>query len=125
MGISQKAANAVKAVVGSWRYVILCNIGFFGWIVFNTVGHHDFDPYPYILLNLVLSYMAMVTGPLIMVSQNQQEVIQAQQQELQRQMLATILHLAESQRELLQEAAEQIDQVVEDLCDADEGRDSA
>lgn len=56
-----------------------------------------------------------------MVSQNRQEAIQSQQEEVQRQMLATILHLAQSQRELLKEATDQIDQVIEELHDHDKG----
>lgn len=60
---------------GSWKFIIV----FFGvlcfWIVLNSIHLlvHPFDPYPYILLNLILSCIAAIQAPIIMMSQNRQE----------------------------------------------------
>lgn len=77
-------------------------------MVVNHLMGGGFDPYPYILLNLVLSYLAGVTGPLIMVSQNQQEIIQVKMQE-------AMLHLLESNQLLLRDAAKDLDMVIQRL----------
>ena len=59
-------------------------------------GAKSFDPYPFILLNLVLSFTAGIQAPIIMISQNRQE-------EIQKQTLTTILHIAEASRAMLHE----------------------
>jgi len=70
-----KLADKVAAFGGSWKFIII----FFGvmavWIVINTVSllWRPFDPYPYILFNLVLSMLAAIQAPIIMMSQNRQE----------------------------------------------------
>src|SRR5205085_6709974 len=66
-----RIADQVAAIGGSWRFVI----GFFGalavWIAVNVIlAIRAFDPYPFILLNLVLSMLAAVQAPIIMMSQN-------------------------------------------------------
>jgi uncharacterized membrane protein len=70
----QKLADKVAAVAGSWPGIVTLMVAMLGWIVINTyilVGK-AFDPYPYILLNLALSCLAGLQGPLIMMSQNRQ-----------------------------------------------------
>jgi len=74
----QRMADKVASFGGSWRFLI--TFGFFLalWILVNvilTLLWHDkaFDPYPFILLNLVLSCLASVQAPIIMMSQNRQE----------------------------------------------------
>ena len=73
----QRMADRVAAFGGSWVFILL----FFGvmilWIAINSYvliqwNRHIFDPYPYILLNLVLSMMAAIQAPIIMMSQNRQ-----------------------------------------------------
>lgn len=60
---------------GSWRFLIITGIALFGWIAINSVilATRAFDPYPFILLNLVLSCLAAVQAPIIMMSQNRAE----------------------------------------------------
>jgi uncharacterized membrane protein len=70
----QMLADKVAAVAGSWPGIVTLMAAMLAWIVINTyllVGR-AFDPYPYILLNLVLSCLAGLQGPLIMMSQNRQ-----------------------------------------------------
>jgi uncharacterized membrane protein len=71
----QKIADGVAKFGGSWAFIL----SFFGillvWIVVNTLLllGRPFDPYPFILLNLILSCLAAVQAPIIMMSQNRQE----------------------------------------------------
>ncbi|MEQ1707243.1 MAG: DUF1003 domain-containing protein [Terricaulis sp.] len=66
----EKAADLVVAIVGSWRFILIQSGLLCAWIVYNAVAGAQFDPYPFILLNLVLSFQAAYTAPIIMMSQN-------------------------------------------------------
>ncbi|HLI71762.1 MAG TPA: DUF1003 domain-containing protein [Ktedonobacteraceae bacterium] len=71
--IGQKVADAVAANMGSWRFIIIQSIILATWIVLNTMALiHHWDPYPFILLNLMLSFQAAYAAPFIMISQNRQ-----------------------------------------------------
>jgi len=71
----QRLADRVAAFGGSWRFIIFFALAFFIWVVINGIAlfHRPFDPYPYILLNLILSCIAALQAPIIMMSQNRQE----------------------------------------------------
>jgi uncharacterized membrane protein len=72
--VGQRAADAVARLVGSWRFIIIQSCFLGAWLVVNGVGWIlAWDPYPFILLNLVLSFQAAFTAPIIMMSQNRQE----------------------------------------------------
>ena len=68
----QRAADAVARVGGSWLFVLSFLALLAGWMALSTLilRKHSFDPYPYILLNLVLSCLAALQAPIIMMSQN-------------------------------------------------------
>lgn len=71
----QKISDVVAKFGGSWAFIL----SFFGilfvWILFNTLTpiKDNFDPYPFILMNLILSCIAALQAPIIMMSQNRQE----------------------------------------------------
>ncbi len=71
-------ADGVAAGVGSWPFIITQTVLLATWILANAVLIRDwlaakpFDPYPFILLNLILSFQAAYTGPVVMMSQNRQ-----------------------------------------------------
>ncbi|MCX5880285.1 MAG: DUF1003 domain-containing protein [Deltaproteobacteria bacterium] len=71
----QRLADRIAAVGGSWVFITWFAIVLFVWIAFNSIVllSRPFDPYPYILLNLVLSCLAAIQAPVIMMSQNRQE----------------------------------------------------
>lgn len=73
--MGQRLADRIAAVGGSWRFITLFAIVLFVWIVINTIVlvARPFDPYPFILLNLILSCLAAIQAPVIMMSQNRQE----------------------------------------------------
>ncbi len=73
--IGAKVADAVASFVGSWPFIIIQSLILAAWIVLNTIDFvfiHKWDPYPYILLNLALSFQAAYSAPFIMMSQNRQ-----------------------------------------------------
>lgn len=69
-----KIADKVAAVAGSWPFIIIFTLFLIGWIILNGVvlASEAIDPYPFILLNLVLSCIAALQAPIIMMSQNRQ-----------------------------------------------------
>lgn len=71
----QLLADKVASFGGSWKFIILFSIIIFIWITANIVvlSNKGFDPYPFILLNLILSCLAAMQAPVIMMSQNRQE----------------------------------------------------
>lgn len=73
--LGQSAADAVASVVGSWRFVLVQSALLAAWLVFNAVSSDRVDPYPFVLLNLLLSFQAAYTAPIIMMSQNRQSEI--------------------------------------------------
>ena len=68
-----KMADKIAESVGSWRFIIIALSIIAVWIVFNSIFKSLFDPFPFILLNLVLSCIAAIQAPVIMMSQNRQE----------------------------------------------------
>ena len=71
----QALSDKVALFGGSWRFIRLFGIILSGWIIFNAlaIGQYKFDPYPFILMNLILSCIAALQAPIIMMSQNRQE----------------------------------------------------
>ena len=74
--LGERVADSFAAVVGSWTFIIIQSIVFMAWIVMNVVAWlSHWDPYPFILLNLALSFEAAYAGPIIMMSQNRQTML--------------------------------------------------
>ena len=72
--LGQRAADAIAKFAGSWAFIFAFTGVLILWMVVNTIlASNVFDPYPFILLNLVLSCVAAIQAPLIMMSQNRQE----------------------------------------------------
>ena len=72
--LGQRAADSIAKLAGSWAFIFSFTGVLILWMVVNTVlAAKAFDPYPFILLNLVLSCVAAIQAPLIMMSQNRQE----------------------------------------------------
>ena len=70
----QRIADAVAATMGSWRFIIIQSTILVAWLTLNiTAWVNHWDPYPFILLNLALSFQAAYAAPFIMMSQNRQQ----------------------------------------------------
>ncbi len=69
----QRIADETAAVIGSWKFIIFQTVFVFVWIALNLVGYYEkWDPFPFILLNLLFSTQAAYAAPIIMMSQNRQ-----------------------------------------------------
>jgi uncharacterized membrane protein len=75
LSMSQRASDIVAKTVGSWRFIIIQSVLLSIWVVVNAVAIVEhWDPYPFILMNLILSLQAAYTAPIIMMSQNRQAI---------------------------------------------------
>ena len=74
--VGQRVADTVAATMGSWKFIIIQSVILLAWIVLNITAYIEhWDPYPFILLNLALSFQAAYAAPFIMMSQNRQQDI--------------------------------------------------
>jgi uncharacterized membrane protein len=72
LSLGERVADRVAYFGGSWSFIFLFLAAMAVWIAFNAEDAQPFDPYPFILLNLVLSCLAALQAPVIMMSQNRQ-----------------------------------------------------
>jgi uncharacterized membrane protein len=71
--LGQRIADRVAETMGSWTFIIIQSTILLAWIVLNVAAYiNHWDPYPFILLNLGLSFQAAYAAPIIMMSQNRQ-----------------------------------------------------
>ena len=70
--VGQRLADVVADIVGSWTFIFVQSSMLVLWMAVNVIGFASFDPYPFILLNLALSFQAAYTGPFVMMSQARQ-----------------------------------------------------
>jgi len=96
--VGQRIADTVAANMGSWRFIIVQSIILIIWIILNVTAYvYQWDPYPFILLNLALSFQAAYAAPFIMMSQNRHR---SEQQTKQRDCKARCLAGLVSHRNL-------------------------
>jgi uncharacterized membrane protein len=101
----QRIADQVAATMGSWKFIIIQSIILLAWIALNiTAFVEQWDPYPFILLNLALSFQAAYAAPFIMMSQNRQQDIDRQAAEHDHQINIK----AELEIELLHQKVDQL-----------------
>src|SRR5947208_1012765 len=72
LSVGDRIADRVASFGGSWTFIGIAVAAICVWMAINILSHQPFDPYPYILLNLVLSCLAALQAPVIMMSQNRQ-----------------------------------------------------
>ena len=75
LSFGQRLSDRIALFGGSWKFIMLFTGVLTAWVFLNTTAflHRPFDPYPYIFLNLILSCLAAIQAPIIMMSQNRQE----------------------------------------------------
>ncbi|HEY2709017.1 MAG TPA: DUF1003 domain-containing protein [Caulobacteraceae bacterium] len=85
--MGQKIADTVASTMGSWRFIIIQSVILLVWIILNvTAVIEHWDPYPFILLNLALSFQAAYAAPFIMMAQNRQQDIDRKEAETDHQV---------------------------------------
>ena len=70
--IGEKVSDKLAEVAGSWTFIMIFVLFLIFWIVLNVIAMQAVDPYPFILLNLVLSCISAIQAPIIMMSQNRE-----------------------------------------------------
>lgn len=76
LSVGQRVADWVAGVMGSWKFIIFQTVVLVGWVAINiTAAAKSWDPYPFILLILALSFQAAYAAPIIVMSQNRQQDI--------------------------------------------------
>jgi len=68
--VGDRMADKLAAFGGSWKFILSFGTFLILWMIFNSITAQPFDPFPFILLNLVLSSLAALQAPVIMMSQN-------------------------------------------------------
>lgn len=108
--LGQKAADRITQIIGSWTFLVTQSLLFLVWMVCNSKTKHPLDPYPFILLNLVLSFSAAYANSIILMAQNRQserDRIRAEGHFLlskkSEEQTQTILNLIQLQNDLLKE----------------------
>ncbi|HEY3887179.1 MAG TPA: DUF1003 domain-containing protein [Caulobacteraceae bacterium] len=128
--LGQRVADKVAATMGSWPFIIVQSAILLVWIVLNVTAFVEkWDPYPFILLNLALSFQAAYAAPFIMMSQNRQQDIDRKEAENDHQINVK----AELEIELLHEKVDalrqkevlMLTQAIADLTDLLKGQTSA
>jgi len=110
--IGEIIADKVAETVGSWHFILIQSTLIVFWIIVNTIGIADipkWDPFPFIFLNLALSFQAAYTAPIIMMSQNREEKRDREQAKADYE----INKLAENEVEDIQGTLERIAMVME------------
>ena len=74
----ERAADHLKAAFGSWAFLIILNAFIIAWCIVNAVGIVHFDPYPFIALNLVLSWLAAQQGGALQIAANRGDRISSE-----------------------------------------------
>lgn len=75
--LGQRAADTIRNVMGSWRFVFIFILVMFGWGLYNLTTRIPFDPYPFILLNLALSTLAGLQGAILLIAAKRADEVSA------------------------------------------------
>ncbi|MBF6560201.1 MAG: DUF1003 domain-containing protein [Candidatus Binataceae bacterium] len=118
MSLGDRAADGFANAVGSWTFIVTQSIILAIWLALNVLAWiHHWDPYPFILLNLVLSFQAAYAAPIIMMSQNRQAAKDRLMAEQDYQInmkaeeeLKAIMHHLETQDEMMIDILNRLEQ---------------
>jgi len=103
ISVGERIADSAARVVGSWRFIIVQTILVAIWILFNIweLGLGRFDPFPFVLLNLLFSVQAAYTGPILLLASNRQATKDRAMAQRDDQELGVIYKLQHEQMEIL------------------------
>lgn len=112
--IGQRLADAVANGMGSWNFIVIQSLIVLLWMLINIIGYFKhWDPYPFILLNLLFSTQAAYAAPIIMMSQNRQnDRDRAQAAEDYKTNLEAKLEIEALQKQLSNIEIEKLDKII-------------
>ncbi|MFI5266017.1 MAG: DUF1003 domain-containing protein [Chloroflexota bacterium] len=100
--VGEQIADAASEAIGSWRFIIIQTVLVIIWVIVNITGFIlQWDPYPFILLNLMFSVQAAYTGPILLLAGNRQAAKDRKMAERDDQELGMILKLQQEQMDIL------------------------
>lgn len=100
--LGEKIADTASATIGSWRFIIIQTVLVVIWVVLNLIAWGaKWDPYPFILLNLMFSVQAAYTGPILLLANNRQAAKDRAMAERDDKELGVILKLQQEQMSVL------------------------
>ena len=114
--LGERLADAIAEGMGSWRFIIIQSAIVLGWIVINLaafIGH--WDPYPFILLNLLFSTQAAYAAPVIMMSQNRQAAKDRIRDDTEAREVDDMFRINQQQMQILEQQNQVLDQQSEML----------
>lgn len=122
--LGQRLADTVAYGMGSWRFIIIQTIVVFVWMVVNFIGYlRHWDPYPFILLNLLFSLQAAYAAPIIMMSQNRQNDRDREQAKADYQTnVEAKLEIEALQQQLSNIEVQKLDKIIEMLKEMKQGK---
>src|SRR5918911_887970 len=100
--VGERIADNAAALVGSWRFIIIQTILVAMWVILNIIAwDHKWDPFPFILLNLMFSVQAAYTGPILLLASNRQAAKDRAMAQRDDEELGVIYRLQREQMEML------------------------
>jgi uncharacterized membrane protein len=101
--LGERVADSAAGIVGSWRFIIIQSILVAIWVGFNVweLGFGHFDPFPFVLLNLMFSVQAAYTGPILLLASNRQAATDRAMASRDDEELGVIFKLQHEQMEIL------------------------
>src|SRR5947209_12437422 len=101
--LGERVADSAAGIVGSWRFIIIQSILVAIWVGFNVweLGFGHFDPFPFVLLNLMFSVQAAYTGPILLLANNRQATKDRALAQRDDEELGVIFRLQQEQMEIL------------------------
>lgn len=123
LGPPQKIADGVANLIGSWTFIIIQSIIVVIWVVLNLVAFlNHWDPYPFILLNLLFSTQAAYAAPIIMMAQNRQAERDRHQAEADYETnLRAKKEIEDVQKQLARIEIEKLDKIIQILTSQSHG----
>lgn len=106
--LGQLCAEIIARLVGSWKFIIFQTIMLLTWVYLNATHFFNWDNYPFILMNLLLSLQAAYTAPMILMSQNRQN-------EKDRKMLHDDYRLDRSSNRKIKRIENKLDRIIDHL----------
>ncbi len=123
--VGERIADGAARVVGSWRFIIVQTILVILWVVLNVIAWDNrWDPYPFILLNLMFSVQAAYTGPILLLASNRQSAKDRAVAQRDDEELGVIFKLQHEQMEilgLLREAQNKHNEILQQLSSRNSG----
>lgn len=123
--VGDRIADVAAQAIGSWRFIVIQTVLVIIWVILNVIAWDQrWDPYPFILLNLMFSVQAAYTGPILLLASNRQAAKDRAMAQRDDEELGVIFHLQHEQMEILgmlREAQDKHNEILARLSERGDG----